>query len=115
MNDMDAIVFQALSDPHRLAIVDVLADGGELCVCEVSAELGISNALASHHIKKLREAGLVTTRRKGTWLHCRLEARTVMRLAHAFHELAARGVTVSGSTTVSAGCCASSASEASDE
>ncbi len=105
---MDTAVFQALSDPRRLAIVELLAERGELCVCEVSSELGISNALASHHIKKLREAGLMTTHRKGTWLHCRLEAAALASLVDAFQNLSEKAATGSrGLTSDDAdGCCA---------
>jgi len=100
--DMDTNVFQALSDPRRLAIVEFLADG-EHCVCDVSSELGISTALASHHIKKLRDAGLVATRRRGAWLHCRLEEGTLMALAERIQGLAVR------SAVVTAGCCSCAA------
>jgi ArsR family transcriptional regulator, arsenate/arsenite/antimonite-responsive transcriptional repressor len=96
---MDTTVFEALADSRRLAIVELLASG-EHCVCDVSSELGISNALASHHIKKLREVGLVTTRRKGAWLHCRLEEGVLVALAGQITELARRGA------LVSADCCA---------
>ncbi len=96
---MDTTLFQALSDPRRLAIVELLA-GGEHCVCDVSAELGMSTALASHHIKKLRDAGLVVTRRKGAWLHCRLEDGALASLADSIRELAQRGAQVTH------GCCA---------
>jgi len=81
---------EALADENRLAIVELLADG-EHCVCDVSSSLGISNALASHHLKKLREAGLVLTRRKGSWLHCRLDERALLALADRFRDLALQG------------------------
>lgn len=87
---MDTSPFEALADENRAAIVELLADG-ERCVCDVSASLGISNALASHHLKKLREAGLVTTRRKGAWLHCRLEHGALSAIASELQGLAHRG------------------------
>ncbi len=86
---MDTKTLEALSDENRLAIVRLLAGKGELCVCDISEALGISNALASHHLKKLREAGLVTTARRGTWLHCTLDARALRTLADGLTELAA--------------------------
>jgi len=101
---MNTDVFQALSDPRRLAIVELLADG-ERCVCDVSGQLGISNALASHHIKKLRDAGLVSTRRSGTWLHCRLADGALESLAQSIGDLARRGATVSRA------CCSCTAKE----
>lgn len=86
---MDTVTFQALADPKRLAIIELLA-GGERCVCDVSGALGISNALASHHIKKLRDAGLVSTTRKGSWLHCSLREDAITSLARALDEVATR-------------------------
>ncbi len=68
---MDVATLKALADENRLALVELLA-GGERCVCELSAATGLSVALVSHHVKRLRLAGLVTTRKEGQWLHCRL-------------------------------------------
>ena len=90
---MNTSVFEALSDENRAAIVELLADG-ERCVCDVSSSLGISNALASHHLKKLREAGLVATRRKGAWLHCRLEGDALSATIAELQDLADRGASV---------------------
>jgi ArsR family transcriptional regulator len=100
---MDAAVLKALADPTRLAIVRLLADG-ERCLCDVSGALGISDALASHHVKKLREAGLVQARRKGLWLHCSLESGAFESLGA---ELSAMGVTASEAGT--AACCSAPA------
>lgn len=80
-------VYLALSDENRLAILELLADG-ERCLCDVAESLGISNALASHHVKRLREAGLVVTERRGAWLHCRLDTATVQAAAEALRDLA---------------------------
>lgn len=85
---MDAL--DALADARRRRIVELLADG-ERCVCDISDALDISNALASHHLKKLREAGLVVTERRGSWLHCRLDPAVFASLAQALGELASRG------------------------
>lgn len=101
---MDTVALQALCDPKRLAIIELLA-GGERCVCDVSSELGISNALASHHIKKLRDAGLVFTVRKGSWLHCRLNEDAVSSLARALDGLALR------SAAAASACCSCVASK----
>lgn len=91
-------IFEALADDRRLAILRVLASG-EKCVCDVSAALGISDSLASHHLKKLREAGLVRTRRKGLWLHCSLDAQAIGGLAE---ELRLLGMTAASAPS---GCC----------
>lgn len=100
---MDTTAFEALSDERRLAIVELLADG-EHCVCDVSDRLGMSSALASHHLKKLREAGVVTTRRKGAWLHCRLNEGALLEMADTLRDLALRGA------AAPSGCCGTSGS-----
>lgn len=102
---MDTGLFEALADEKRLSIVQLLADG-ERCVCDVSEALDISNALASHHIKRLHAAGVVHTERKGAWLHCRLESETLLALADELRDLALRG----GSASVE--CCAPARREA---
>lgn len=86
---MELTALESLSDPRRLAIIELLADG-ERCVCDISGALGISDALASHHLKRLREAGLVHAERRGVWLHCRLEPGAFERLAEEVSSLAGR-------------------------
>jgi ArsR family transcriptional regulator len=61
-------LFQALADENRLRIVDVL-QGGERCVCELQSSLDLGQSLLSHHLRVLREAGLVRSRRDGRWVH----------------------------------------------
>jgi len=78
---------KALADDNRLRIVELLASG-ERCVCELATALDASDALVSHHLKQLREAGLVRTRRIGRWLHCSLEPVAFEALATRFGELA---------------------------
>lgn len=80
---------EALADERRLRIVELLA-GGEKCLCDISATLGISDALASHHVKRLRTAGVVMTRRSGTWLHCRLDEEALSATAQWLDGLAQR-------------------------
>lgn len=75
--------FKALSDPTRLAIVNSLANREEACVCEFQ-HLGLSQPTISHHLKLLREAGVVeVARRRGTWTYYRLVPGTVESLAFA--------------------------------
>jgi len=64
--------FRALADPTRVAIVNLLAGAEEVCVCELVAEFDLSQPTVSHHLKVLREAGLVESRRRGTWVYYRL-------------------------------------------
>jgi len=61
-------VFQALGDENRLRIIEVLRNG-ERCVCDLQSSLDIGQSLLSHHLRVLREAGLVHSRRDGRWVH----------------------------------------------
>jgi ArsR family transcriptional regulator len=71
--------FKALADPTRVAIVNRLAQG-ECCVCDLNAAFDLSQPTISHHLKVLRDAGLVAATRRGTWMHYRLEEEAVARL-----------------------------------
>jgi len=74
--------FKALSDPARVAIVNQLAGEDELCVCQL--RLGLSQPTVSHHLRVLREAGLVeVARKRGTWVYYRLVPEAVEQLAFA--------------------------------
>jgi len=75
--------FKALADPTRVAIANRLAGAGEVCVCELVAEFRLSQPTISHHLRVLREAGLVEVRRKGTWAYYRLVPEAVEGLARA--------------------------------
>jgi ArsR family transcriptional regulator len=82
---LDALAgrFKALSDPTRLAIVNSLAGRDEGCVCEFQS-LGLSQPTISHHLKILREAGLIeVARKRGTWTFYRLVPDAVESLAFA--------------------------------
>ncbi|NJD18994.1 MAG: metalloregulator ArsR/SmtB family transcription factor [Gemmatimonadetes bacterium] len=61
-------LLSALADEKRLRIVEILR-GGERCVCHIQPALDISQPLLSHHLRVLREAGLVRDRRQGRWIH----------------------------------------------
>jgi len=74
--------FKALSDPARVAIVNRLAGADEVCVCEF--RLGLSQPTVSHHLRVLRQAGLIeVARKRGTWVHYRLVPEAVEQLAFA--------------------------------
>jgi ArsR family transcriptional regulator len=66
-----AMMFKALSDPARVKIMSMLLNAEEVCACDVSAGIGKSAATTSHHLKLLRDAGLVTGQRRGTWVYYR--------------------------------------------
>ena len=62
-------IFYALSDKVRLEIIRLLIDNGEMCVCKFQEIFKISQPNLSFHLGILRKAGLVKTRRKGTWMN----------------------------------------------
>ena len=74
--------FKALGDPTRLAIVNQLASAEECCVCNLEP-LGLKQPTISHHLKILREAGLVESTRRGTWAYYRLVPEAVEALGFA--------------------------------
>ncbi len=67
-------LFQALSDPTRLRIAALLWKEGELCVCELTQALGLSQPMISRHLAALRAAGVVSDRRAGIWVHYQVRA-----------------------------------------
>ena len=65
-----AAVLKALGDPHRLRMLSIMAAqpaGEPLCVCEIEGEFGLSQPTISHHLRVLREAGLVAVTKRGLW------------------------------------------------
>jgi ArsR family transcriptional regulator len=72
--------FKALSEPARVAIVNRLASSGEACVCELVDVLGLAQPTVSHHLRVLREAGLIEHERRGTWMYYRLVPEAIDEL-----------------------------------
>ena len=76
--------FKALSDPARVAIVNQLAGRGEVCICNHTGFLGLSQPTVSHHLRVLREAGLVEiASKRGTFSFYRLVPEAMQQLAFA--------------------------------
>ena len=75
--------FKALSDPTRVAIINSLSAADEVCVCNLTATFDLSQPTISHHLKILREAGLVESSRRGTWAYYRLVPEAVAALRGA--------------------------------
>lgn len=77
-----AVMFKALGDPVRLRLFARVAAraGGEACVCDIS-DVGVSQPTVSHHLKKLRDAGLLTSERRGTWVYYKVEASVVAAMS----------------------------------
>ncbi len=75
--------FKALADPARVAILNRLAATDEVCVCNLVAALDLAQPTVSHHLKVLRDAGLVESSPRGTWAYYRLvpDAVTALRAA----------------------------------
>lgn len=72
--DAVARVFKALADPVRVRLLSLIGSraGGEACVCELTGEFEVSNPTISHHLKVLREAGLVVSERRRSWVYYRV-------------------------------------------
>ena len=72
-----ALRFRALADPTRVGIVNRLAAAPEVCVCDLTAAFELSQPTISHHLRVLREVGLVEVEKRGTWSYYRLVADAV--------------------------------------
>jgi ArsR family transcriptional regulator, arsenate/arsenite/antimonite-responsive transcriptional repressor len=86
MTDEEAVatakVFNALADPARVRIVNVLATrGGPVCVCDFIEPLGLSQPTVSHHLKKLKEAGILEREQRGKWAYYSLKGEAARKLA----------------------------------
>lgn len=64
-------LLKALSDPVRLRLMSMIAAADEACVCDLTGPFDVSQPTISHHLKVLREAGLVDSDRRGTWVYYR--------------------------------------------
>lgn len=96
-----ARVFHALSDPTRLAVLDLLR-GGERCVCDLTEVMETGQSRLSFHLKTLRDAGLVADRRAGRWVYYSLREDA---LAPALDALLSLRESVRRSVAPSAGDC----------
>jgi ArsR family transcriptional regulator, arsenate/arsenite/antimonite-responsive transcriptional repressor len=78
-------VFKALADPHRVRIVNLLANASEpVCVCDFMPQLDLSQGTVSFHLKKLLDVGLLTREQRGTWAYYSLDRDALNRLADVF-------------------------------
>lgn len=85
--DPDVRLLHALADPARLAIVRQLAVEGSVCACDFGACADLSQPTVSHHLRVLREAGIVRGERRGTWIWYALEPWVSGRLAELAGQL----------------------------
>jgi ArsR family transcriptional regulator, arsenate/arsenite/antimonite-responsive transcriptional repressor len=77
MNELVAI-FKALSDETRLRVIKLLEEG-ELCVCDITAALDMSQPKVSFHLSTLKDAGLIKDRKQGKWIHYSLNEKDLFR------------------------------------
>jgi ArsR family transcriptional regulator len=77
-----ARIAKALGDPVRLTLIDVLRKhAGKVCVCELVPLFELSQPTLSHHLKKLRDAGIVDSERRGLWVYYYVEPEALEELA----------------------------------
>lgn len=80
-------VFKALSNEHRIRILEALRDG-ELCACEIQVVLDAPQSTVASHLRELKDAGLVNTRRHGKWTYYRIGDTAVLQLLDIANALA---------------------------
>jgi ArsR family transcriptional regulator, arsenate/arsenite/antimonite-responsive transcriptional repressor len=78
-----AIKLKALADPVRLQLFSAIAShaGGQACVCDISPGVDVSQPTVSHHLKVLRDAGLLTSERRASWVYYAVVPETLASLA----------------------------------
>ncbi|WP_063777796.1 ArsR/SmtB family transcription factor [Amycolatopsis japonica] len=77
-----AKAFKALGDPVRLRLLSLITSAqGESCVCDLTAAFDLTGPTISHHLKVLREAGLVGSERRGTWVYYWPRSETLGQLS----------------------------------
>jgi ArsR family transcriptional regulator len=75
-----APMFKALGDPVRLRLMSMIAATRETCVCDLTDAFDVSAPTISHHLRVLREAGLVDSERRGTWVYYWIRPDAVRQL-----------------------------------
>ncbi len=78
-----AVKLKALADPVRLQLFSAIAShaGGEACVCDISPGVDVSQPTVSHHLKVLRDAGLLTSERRASWVYYAVVPETLAGLS----------------------------------
>jgi ArsR family transcriptional regulator, arsenate/arsenite/antimonite-responsive transcriptional repressor len=77
---------RAIADPNRLKILCVLKNGSK-CVCEIVPAVGISNKLASHHLKQLKSVGLLNEKREGNFIRYSLNKKIIKKYKNIFNQV----------------------------
>jgi len=86
--DPDVRLFSALADAVRLSIVRQLAECDGICACDFTESFDVSQPTISHHLRVLREAGVVTSERRGSFVYYRLSPEAIGRLGVIARDLA---------------------------
>ncbi|WP_329249835.1 metalloregulator ArsR/SmtB family transcription factor [Actinoallomurus sp. NBC_01490] len=78
-----APLFKAIGDPVRLRLLSLIAchEGGEACVCDLTSAFDLTAPTISHHLKVLKQAGLIDSERRGTWVYYWINPQTLQRLS----------------------------------
>jgi ArsR family transcriptional regulator, arsenate/arsenite/antimonite-responsive transcriptional repressor len=87
--DPDVLLLQATADPTRLSILRQLSAGSPVCACDFTACCEVAQPTVSHHLKVLRQAGWVTSERRGTWIWYAIRPEAAARFSAISRELAA--------------------------
>jgi ArsR family transcriptional regulator len=90
--DPDIQLLAALADPTRLEILRQLAASTEVCACDFTDCCGVSQPTVSHHLKVLRDAGAVTSDRRGNWVYYRIAPNLIDRLSGVARTLVPGGI-----------------------
>lgn len=94
ITDPDALLLQGAADATRLAILRQLSRAdAEICACDFTACCDVAQPTVSHHLKVLREAGWVTSERRGSWVYYRLRDDAVSRFRGLAGEIGGFGAT----------------------
>jgi ArsR family transcriptional regulator, arsenate/arsenite/antimonite-responsive transcriptional repressor len=86
--DPDSALLAAIADPNRMRIVRQLATTGTLCACDLGECCSVSQPTMSHHLRVLREAGWLTSERRGTWIWYEIRPEALERFRHIGESLA---------------------------
>jgi ArsR family transcriptional regulator len=78
-----AALFKAVADPVRLRLLSLIAchEGGESCVCDLLDAFDVTPPTVSYHLRILREAGLISAERRGTWVYYRVSPGVLARMS----------------------------------
>ncbi len=84
-NDAEQLAtrIKALGDPARLQLLNMISLQGEMCVCDMTDPLGLSQPTVSHHLKVLSDAGFVRREQRGKWAYFSLEGDELQHMAHS--------------------------------